>query len=227
LRGVGNGEEGQGGSSNVQAQPELLHDPGNGYCAGPSNGTAPRTRGPGHLNARQQRFVEEYLIDLNATAAYRRAGYKSGGTAARAGAAQILANTSVADAIAQAKARRSARTQVRYDDVIRELARIGFSSIADFISWDAEGRITAVPSEELDADKTAAILNVKATLGRKGEALGLEIRLHNKIQALGLLLRHLGDMPEEEPEVAQAGLARLLLGTLEAERRKNGRNHRR
>ena len=42
------------------------------------------------LNHRHRRFVAEYLVDLNATAAYRRAGYKARGHSAEASAARLL-----------------------------------------------------------------------------------------------------------------------------------------
>jgi hypothetical protein len=48
------------------------------------------------LNSKQQRFVQEYLIDLNATAAYKRAGYKcSSDAAAQAHASRLLGNAEV------------------------------------------------------------------------------------------------------------------------------------
>lgn len=76
------------------------------------------------LTAKQQRFVEEYLIDLNATQAAIRAGY-SPKTANEQGA-RLLANASVQEAIAKAMAERSRRTGISQDRVIQELARIAF-----------------------------------------------------------------------------------------------------
>ena len=51
------------------------------------------------LTPKQARFVAEYLIDLNATAAYKRAGYDAKGNAAEAGASRLLSNAKVAQAI--------------------------------------------------------------------------------------------------------------------------------
>ena len=69
------------------------------------------------LTAKQQRFVEEYLIDLNATQAAIRAGY-SPKTANEQGA-RLLANASVQEAIAKAMAERSRRTGISQDRVIQ------------------------------------------------------------------------------------------------------------
>lgn len=62
------------------------------------------------MTPRQQRFVEEYLIDLNATAAARRAGYSA--KTAEQQAARLLVNVKVAEAIAAAKAERSEKTKI-------------------------------------------------------------------------------------------------------------------
>lgn len=59
------------------------------------------------LTAKQQRFVAEYLIDLNATAAYKRAGYEGKGKSAENAASRLLGNVGVADAVRIAIDKRS------------------------------------------------------------------------------------------------------------------------
>ena len=76
------------------------------------------------LTEKQQRFVEEYLIDLNATQAAIRAGY-SAKTADQQGS-RMLANVKVQQAISVAMAERSKRTGINQDRVVLELARIAF-----------------------------------------------------------------------------------------------------
>src|SRR4051794_41809085 len=76
------------------------------------------------LNDRQACFVAEYLVDLNATQAAIRAGYSA--RTANEQAARLLANVSVAAAIAEAQAARSRRTEVTADRVMLELARVAF-----------------------------------------------------------------------------------------------------
>ncbi|WP_375183503.1 terminase small subunit, partial [Marinobacter sp.] len=70
-----------------------------------------------NLTPRQQRFVDEYLIDLNATQAATRAGY-SAKTAASQGE-RLLRNVDVAAAIAAAKKARTERTEVDADYVLK------------------------------------------------------------------------------------------------------------
>jgi phage terminase small subunit len=75
------------------------------------------------LTPKQSRFVEEYLVDLNATQAAMRAGY-SARTANEQGA-RLLANASVRDAVQEAMNSRSERTEITTDYVlagIREIA---------------------------------------------------------------------------------------------------------
>ena len=76
-------------------------------------------RDVGKLTPRQARFVEEYLIDLNATQAAIRAGY-SAKNADKIGP-ELLGKTRVSAAIAEAQAKRSERVSVSQDDVVRGL----------------------------------------------------------------------------------------------------------
>ncbi len=59
------------------------------------------------LTAKQQRFADEYLIDLNATAAYKRAGYTGTGNTAESMASQLLSNIKVAEYIQAAMDKRA------------------------------------------------------------------------------------------------------------------------
>ncbi len=73
------------------------------------------------LTPKQARFVEEYLLDLNATQAAIRAGY-SKKTANEQGA-QLLAKLSIRQAVAEAQAIRSERTEITQDEVIQGLKK--------------------------------------------------------------------------------------------------------
>lgn len=71
------------------------------------------------LTSKQQRFVEEYLIDFNATQAAIRAGY-SAKTAAQL-SYELLHKTLVAEAIEAARQEQSKRTQIDADYVLRTI----------------------------------------------------------------------------------------------------------
>lgn len=138
------------------------------------------------LTQKQQRFVEEYLIDLNATQAAIRAGY-SVKTANEQGS-QNLAKLSIQTAIAEAMAERSKRTGVNQDRVVQELARIAFVKMTDIV--DAEGRI----KESATDDDLACIEAIKHEkfYSEAGASERWEIRISPKIKSLELLGKHLG-----------------------------------
>src|SRR5438105_8689072 len=97
------------------------------------------------LTAKQRRFVEEYLIDLNATKAAERAGY-SAKTANEQGA-QLLGNAKIQAAIGAAEEERSERTAVTQDRVLREVAAMAFINLAALFKGGTLLPIHALPDE--------------------------------------------------------------------------------
>jgi hypothetical protein len=77
------------------------------------------------LTEKQQRFVDQYLIDLNGTRAYKSAypAVKKDATASQA-ASRMLRNVKVQVALAVAQRRRQERTEINQDMVIKDLLRI-------------------------------------------------------------------------------------------------------
>ena len=73
------------------------------------------------LTPKQQRFVDEYLVDLNATQAYLRAGYKVSETVANVNASRLMANAKVQAAIEKRKQDRAQRVEVTQDYVIKTI----------------------------------------------------------------------------------------------------------
>ena len=139
------------------------------------------------LTEKQQRFVDEYLIDLNATQAAVRAGY-SVKTAKEQGS-QNLTKLNGQQAISEKMAERSKRTGVNQDRIVLELAKIAFVNAADVI--DSED---ATIKKGATTDDTAAIQSVKVKVipTKEGEGVEREIRLNDKLKALELLGKHLG-----------------------------------
>ena len=78
------------------------------------------------LNAQERRFCYEYLVDLNQTAAYIRAGYTSNYQSAAASATLKIKEKKIADFIDYLKEEREQRTAVSADKVVQELAKIAF-----------------------------------------------------------------------------------------------------
>lgn len=86
------------------------------------------------LTPKQKAFVDEYLIDLNATQACIRAGY-SKKTADRIGP-ELLGNPCVAAAIQKAMQERQRRTEVTQDYVIAKLKEIADKDASDYTESD-------------------------------------------------------------------------------------------
>ena len=136
------------------------------------------------MTMKQKRFIEEYLIDLNATQAAIRAGY-SPATAKDIGC-ENLAKPNIRAHIDRAMAERSKRTGVNADRVVQELAKIAFVNATEVIDPK-----TATVREDALPEDTAAIQSVKVkTFGEDG--LEREIKMADKLKALEMLGRHLG-----------------------------------
>lgn len=158
------------------------------------------------LTPKQRLFVAEYLIDLNATQAAIRAGYSTD-TAAQQGH-ENLRKPDIANAIFDAQQKRSERTQITQDMVLRELAKIGFADIRKAINWKSslveeednpEGgdvlvvktivtnNVELIGSDDIDDDTAAAISEIS-----QNATGGIKVKMHDKKGALVDIGRHLG-----------------------------------
>ncbi|MEO5929755.1 MAG: terminase small subunit [Candidatus Kapaibacterium sp.] len=159
------------------------------------------------LTAKQARFCTEYTVRLNATAAAIRAGY-SAKTAEQIGY-QLLQKTSVQKRITELQKGRLKRVQVKADDVVRELARLGFSDIRQLIEW-GEGGTTLRDSSTISDESAATISEISSVTTTMTTDAGeisttrTRLKLHSKIAALKLLAEHLGmldgDAGDDEEE---------------------------
>lgn len=142
------------------------------------------------LTPKQQRFVDEYLIDLNAAGAARRAGY-SERTADRQGH-ENLRKPEIAAAIAAAQQTRAARVGLTSDDVLRELAILGQSSVWNY-AIDDYGQVTLTSSVPPEAIR--AVASIKRKIKHQGAGrveYETEIKLWDKNSALEKAGKHLG-----------------------------------
>lgn len=135
------------------------------------------------MTDKQERFCQEYMIDLNATKAAIRAGYSP--KTAREQAARLLSKVNIQGRIEQLQAEQSRRTGISADRVLRELAKVAFANAGDIIDADATLKEDASP------DDLAAVQSVRVKVfGQDG--VEREIKLADKLKALDLLGRHIG-----------------------------------
>jgi phage terminase small subunit len=135
------------------------------------------------LTPRQRRFVEEYLIDLDARAATRRAGYSP---RTKATPHNLLRNPAVARAIGEAMAARAERTGITCERVLEEFARIAFADMRDLAEWGPQGAVV-LDADALSDDALAAIALIAEVSGDGDSELHLE--RFDKLKALEALAR--------------------------------------
>lgn len=145
------------------------------------------------LTPKQKSFVDNYLIDLNATQAAERAGYSK--KTAYSQGQRLLKNVEIQKAIQKAMDRRSKRTEITADRVIQEFAKIGFADITDFVEWE-NNRVRLKNSSEIDG---AVIQEVSESTLANG-TVNLSFKLYNKLDALKSLGKHLGVFDKAQDE---------------------------
>lgn len=117
------------------------------------------------LTEKQRRFIDEYLIDLNATAAAGRAGYKDPNKGR-----QLVTKGNVAHAIAERLSDRRKRTEITQDDVLQNLKQLVDRSM----QFD-------------DAPHMQAALKANELLGRHLGMFTDKIRLEGELTVSGIL----------------------------------------
>lgn len=139
------------------------------------------------MTPRQKFFVLEYLIDLNASAAAIRAGYRP--RSARARGAALLRRPDIANAIRLAMAERAQRTGITAERVIEEYARIALADLRLAADRGPAGEFLAQGTEVPDAAAAAIALLADLT-GQHPQGLSRET--FDKRKALECLARILG-----------------------------------
>lgn len=163
------------------------------------------------LTPKQERFVAEYLVDLNGTQAAIRAGYspKTAGWICQ----QLLTKTHIAEAVAASKAKRIERIEITQDRVLLELARIAFFDIRKLYNNDG----TLKRPHELDDEAAAVLSGVDVSTTHAGDdespltILTKKAKVFDKTSALTLAMRHMGMLKDKlELEATIVGLAERM-----------------
>ncbi len=168
----------------------------------------------------QKRFCDEYLIDLNATRAYKVA-YKrcKSDLTARTNGSKLLTNTNIQEYISKKQKQIEKRTEVTQDMVIKELAKIAFLDIRKLYTDNGQLKNVA----DLDSDTAGAISSLETLeeydgYGDDREKIGdtQKVKLLDKTKALELLGRHLGifndklDLNVKEKEEKKNAISDIL-----------------
>lgn len=144
------------------------------------------------LTPRQQRFVDEYVVDLNATQAAIRAGY-SPRTANMQGN-RLMAKDSIKARVNERRASIARSLEITQERIAREYARIAFADMRQFARVDGGG-IVLTDSDEWSDDDAAAVAELSETRTENGGSI--RFKLHSKVAALDSLAKMLGMFPKE------------------------------
>jgi phage terminase small subunit len=157
---------------------------------------------PALRNPKRELFAIKRSEGLSAVKAFEAAGYRPH----RQNAARLSANDDVRRRVGELQAPAIAAAGVSAQRIIDELARIGFVNLGDFIRFD-QGGDPRIDLGGLTRDQFAAIADVTVTSriihGSEGkpdiELRKLHVRLHDKLNALEKLGKHIGMFKGEAP----------------------------
>lgn len=173
------------------------------------------------LTAKQQRFVAEYLIDLNATQAAIRAGYSEKTAAEQA--SRLLTNVKVSEAVQAAMKARSERTEIDADWVLKRLARDATADLADL--YDDAGQLLPVKEWPM-AWRTGLVAGIETVQEREGTdpdgkpefVTARKVKLLDRTKLVELIGKHVDvgafkDKIEHSGEIKTPELKLVLHGT--------------
>jgi phage terminase small subunit len=141
------------------------------------------------LNAKQQRFVAEYLKDLNATQAMIRAGYSA--KSANKDGPRMLVHAGICEAIAIAQTEIAKSHGISMDWLIERYKRIADADTRKF--YDEHGNLKAIKDlDDASAYALAGVETDETTVGGRVISRIRKIKRWDPIKALDSLGRHLG-----------------------------------
>ena len=145
------------------------------------------------LTKQQRRFVDEYMIDLNATQAAIRAKYgkKNAGTVGP----RLVRKSHVAKEIQKRMDRRSKRTEIKADEIVEQLNEIRNLKIGALV--DKNGALLPIKQWPDAVQRCVTSIDVQEEFtgsGKDRKSIGYtkKIRIESRIKSLELLARHLG-----------------------------------
>lgn len=146
------------------------------------------------LTPKQKRFVDEYLVDLNAKKAAIRSGYSE--RTAKAIGFENLTKPVIQKYLSERQKARSSRTEITQDRVLEEFAKLAFYQPKDF--FDDDGGILSI--NKIPDDVAACISGLDISnrkIGDEDYETIKKIKLSDKKSALDSLAKHLGMFSED------------------------------
>lgn len=175
------------------------------------------------------RFIDEYLVDLNGSAAYKRAGYKATGNSAEVCARRLLRNAQVSAEIARRQSATAQKLAITREELLQEAWDIVKADPRELIEYrrfacplcysdghEGDRRDPSPDCKQCHGDGRADVL-VKDTrkLSPQARALyagvkitkdGLEVKMHSKLDAMEKVFKHLGMYDADKPPAANVSV---------------------
>lgn len=162
---------------------------------------------PSDLTPKQERFVSEYLVDLNATQAAVRAGYSA--KTAKAIGAENLTKPAIQSAVTAAMAERSRRTEITQDAVLTELAILLRSDVRHFRVDEQTGALVLSDGAPDSAWRAVSSVKHRRTVSGHGKdretTYEVEYRLWDKPAAVKMAGQHLAMFTDKQEITGAAG----------------------
>lgn len=166
------------------------------------------------LTPKRKRFVDEYLIDLNATQAYIRAGYKvKSESVAAVESHRLLRNPKIEKAISEAMERRSQRTNITADRVLEQLAKFAFADIKSLMTWNEEtGRVKLRDPEDIDGTIITELTQTVTEVpygDETADKITTRIKRGDPLKALEMIGKHLGMFDPKNAHIDEMSKAQI------------------
>lgn len=142
------------------------------------------------LNDRQEKFLQEYLVDFNATQAAIRAGYSK--KTAAAAASRLLRNVKVSQRLKELQTEMYENAEIDRQEILEQLADVAFYDIHDYVEVCDGSLMKLRDIDALPPKKRRAIKTI-----RNGK-YGIEIEFDSRVKSLGLLMDYFGMKKPEE-----------------------------
>ena len=141
------------------------------------------------LTDKQRRFVDEYLIDLNATAAARRAGYAEGSASVEG--CRLLVKDKIKRLVAEKRRQVADRAEISVARVLEEYRRIAFADLRDVVQV-RNGQVYITDTDTLTPEQAASLSEISQTKE------GIRVKILDKQRALDSMAKHLGMFIEQQ-----------------------------
>lgn len=141
------------------------------------------------MNDKQKRFVQEYLVDMNATQAYIRAGYKA--KDADSAGPRLLGNVRIRAAIDKALAKRNERIGISAERNLEELSCLAYFDPGDVFDFSGD-QVTLKPGHQIPERARRAIASIK--LKPNGTT---EVRFWDKSSNIDKAMKYCGQLKDK------------------------------